>query len=89
MLGDSTGDAKMADGVPHDTILKIGFLNASVGEVSINYIMKPVSFRCFLKLLYCTNWKVENEKAEPSKARFNIFGFIYLRSGLVISLETL
>lgn len=39
MLGDSTGDAKMADGVPHDTILKIGFLNTSVGVVSINYII--------------------------------------------------
>lgn len=39
MLGDSTGDAKMADGVPHDTILKIGFLNTSVGVVSINYVI--------------------------------------------------
>lgn len=50
MLGDSTGDAKMADGVPHDTILKIGFLNASVGEVSINYIMKQNCETCVLPL---------------------------------------
>lgn len=39
LLGDSTGDAKMADGVPHDTILKIGFLNTNVGIVSKNNII--------------------------------------------------
>lgn len=27
LLGDSIGDARMADGVEHDTLLKIGFLN--------------------------------------------------------------
>lgn len=36
LLGDSVGDAKMADGVPHDTVLKIGFLNNHVMNLSHN-----------------------------------------------------
>uniref|UniRef100_A0A1B6KYL7 5'-nucleotidase n=1 Tax=Graphocephala atropunctata TaxID=36148 RepID=A0A1B6KYL7_9HEMI len=32
LLGDSTGDALMADGVPHEIVLKIGFLNTNIEE---------------------------------------------------------
>lgn len=35
LLGDSIGDASMADGVSHDTVLKIGFLNDNVRFSSI------------------------------------------------------
>ncbi|XP_054267811.1 7-methylguanosine phosphate-specific 5'-nucleotidase A-like [Macrosteles quadrilineatus] len=37
LLGDSVGDAKMADGVPHDTVLKIGFLNNHIEEALEQY----------------------------------------------------
>uniref|UniRef100_A0A1B6H3L6 5'-nucleotidase n=1 Tax=Cuerna arida TaxID=1464854 RepID=A0A1B6H3L6_9HEMI len=32
LLGDSTGDAMMADGISHNNVLKIGFLNTEIEE---------------------------------------------------------
>jgi 5'-nucleotidase len=33
LMGDGLGDVTMADGVPHEAVLKIGFLNAKVDEL--------------------------------------------------------
>lgn len=35
LLGDSLGDVSMSDGIPHGTILKIGFLNTMVKTILI------------------------------------------------------
>ncbi len=37
LLGDQIGDLNMAEGMPHDCIIKIGFLNAHVGELFEKY----------------------------------------------------
>jgi len=37
LLGDSLGDAKMEEGMEHDTVLKIGFLNSRIEELFSHY----------------------------------------------------
>jgi len=38
LLGDTIGDANMADGIKHDLVLKIGFLNENVEELKDEYL---------------------------------------------------
>lgn len=38
LIGDSLGDTTMADGAPHDTVLKIGLLNDQVSAQLDNYL---------------------------------------------------
>lgn len=40
LLGDSLGDANMSDGIPHATVLKIGFLSANIEEALPQYLDK-------------------------------------------------
>lgn len=37
LIGDNIGDSHMSDGIPHDTIIKIGFLNKRVDEFKEAY----------------------------------------------------
>jgi len=40
LLGDHIGDTKMSDGLEHDTILRIGFLNVNVDDRKAEYMDK-------------------------------------------------
>ena len=37
LLGDGTGDVFMADGIPHDNLLKVGFLNHDEDKLLAQY----------------------------------------------------
>jgi len=37
LMGDGLGDVTMADGIPHNTVLKVGFLNEKVDELLPKY----------------------------------------------------
>lgn len=52
LLGDSIGDAGMADGVCHDTVLKIGFLNSNVSTNLLICFMLIVTWRLAIASLY-------------------------------------
>lgn len=52
LVGDSIGDAGMADGVCHDTVLKIGFLNSNVSVKLLICFMLIVTWKLVIVSLY-------------------------------------